>query len=361
MILYGPAGIGKTTLAKIIAGTTSDSFEQINATVAGVAELRQLVNKAKSLRQTYNKRMILFIDEIHRFNKLQQDVLLPFVENGLLVLIGATTENPYFEVNSPLLSRAKVVRLEPLSSADIHKIITSAMTDSVRGLGGSGFGLTEEAKVVLANMAGGDARAALNLLEQVFLMFGDNTTVDITMLTECMPEAIRKYDKSGDEHYNVISAFIKSMRGSDANAALHYLARMIDAGESPTFIARRIVICASEDVGLADPQALVLATAAMQAVHMVGMPEARIILSQAVCYIAKAPKSNAAYVAIDKALSDVRMLDCGDVPNHLKDSHYAGAAKMGLGVGYIYPHDYPEGSVKQQYLPDKLIGKTYLN
>lgn len=360
IILYGPAGTGKTTLARIIASSTQDNFEKINATIAGVGDIRQVVAKAQQLRQAYSKRTILFIDEIHRFNKAQQDILLPYIENGLLILIGATTENPYFELNSPLLSRAKIVRLEALAAEDIELILKQALQDQVRGLGKYNLQIQPVALKTLAQMANGDARSALNLLEQLFLLFGENTEISEDMLREALPEMLRRYDKNGDEHYNVISAFIKSMRGSDPDATLHYMARMLDAGESIEFIARRIVICASEDVGLADSQALVIATACMQAVRMIGLPEARIPLAHAACYVALAPKSNAAYNGINEAMQDVRSMDCGDVPNHLKDAHYAGAAKFGHGVGYKYPHDYPEAKVAQQYLPTKLRGKIYL-
>ena len=360
MILYGPAGIGKTTLARIIAQTTKDNFEQLNATVAGVNDLRQVVQKAKDLRQTYSKRTILFIDEIHRFNKAQQDILLPYIENGLLILIGATTENPYFEINTPLLSRVKVLALQLLDTEQIKQILLNALADQDRGLGKCNFSLDEDCLLTLSNFANGDARAALNLLEQLFLMFGENTHIDLEKMQTAIPEAVRRYDKNGDQHYNVISAFIKSMRGSDVNASIHYLARMLAAGESIEFIARRILICAAEDVGLADPQALILATSCLQAVKVLGLPEARIPLAQATAYIALAPKSNACYLAIDSALQDLRTLDCGDVPIHLKDSHYAGAQKLGLGLGYKYPHDYPNNYVSQQYLPDNLKDKIYL-
>ena len=360
IILYGPAGTGKTTLARIIAASTQDNFEKINATIAGVGDIRQVVAKAQQLRQSYGKRTILFIDEIHRFNKAQQDILLPYIENGLLILIGATTENPYFELNSPLLSRAKIVRLEALTADDLEKILQNALTDKVRGLGQYNITIKPDCLRTLAEMANGDARSALNLLEQLFLIFGEAVVIGETELREALPEMLRKYDKNGDEHYNVISAFIKSMRGSDPDATLHYLARMLDAGESIEFIARRIVICASEDVGLADSQALVVATACMQAVKMLGLPEARIPLAHAACYVALAPKSNTAYVGIDMAMQDVRHRDCGDVPSHLKDAHYAGAAKFGHGIDYKYPHDYPGAQVEQDYLPEKLRGTIYL-
>ncbi len=359
IILYGPAGTGKTTLAKIIANHTQDNFEKINATIAGVNDVRQVVAKAQQLRETYGKRTILFIDEIHRFNKSQQDILLPYIENGLLILIGATTENPYFELNAPLLSRTKIIRLESLDPKSIQAIIQQALLEKERGLGNYNFLLEDDCAEMLATMANGDARSALNLLEQLFLMFGENCTVTKEMLVGTFPEIVRRYDKKGDEHYNVISAFIKSMRGSDANAAVHYLARMLDAGESVDFIARRLLIFASEDIGMADPQAVLQAAACAQAVHSVGMPEASIILSHTTCYMALAPKSNTSYIAIKQALSDVRNMDCGEVPNHLKDAHYPGAAKFGFGADYKYPHDYPQSKVAQQYLPDKIKHIVY--
>ena len=360
LILYGPAGVGKTTLANIIANTTKDDFEKLNATIAGVSDLRQIIQKAKELRQLYSKRTILFLDEIHRFNKAQQDILLPYIENGLLILIGATTENPYFEINTPLLSRVKVLALQQLEAKHIKQIIEKALRDNERGLGSHNFSLTDDSLCTLADFSNGDARIALNLLEQLYLMFGENTCVTLDELKIAMPEAIRRYDKNGDQHYNVVSAFIKSMRGSDVNASIHYLARMLAAGENIEYIARRIIICAAEDVGLADPQALTVATSCFQAIKILGMPEARIPLAQAVAYIALAPKSNACYLAIDKALQDLNTIDCGDVPAHLKDAHYAGAQNLGWGLDYKYPHDYPNNYVSQQYLPDNLKGKIYL-
>lgn len=359
IILYGPAGTGKTTLAKIIANNTQDNFEKINATIAGVSDIRQVVTKAQQLQQLHGRRTILFIDEIHRFNKAQQDILLPYIENGLLILIGATTENPYFELNSPLLSRAKIIRLEALDTNAIKDIITRALIDTKSGLGNYNFKLENDCLSMLSIMSNGDARSALNLLEQLFFMFGENCLVSKAMLEEAFPEVSRRYDKNGDEHYNVISAFIKSMRGSDVNASIHYLARMLDAGESVDFIARRLLIFASEDIGMADPQAAILAASCAQAVHSVGMPEASIILSQTVCYLALAPKDNASYLAIKSALVDVRTKECGDIPIHLKDAHYAGASKFGFGVGYKYPHDYPNAKVSQQYLPDKIKDTIY--
>jgi len=363
VIFYGPPGTGKTTIAKVIAGTTSAAFTQINATVAGKKDMEEVVAEAKQRMGMYGKRTILFVDEIHRFNKGQQDYLLPFVEDGTLVLIGATTENPYFEVNGALLSRSKVFELKPLEKEDIKKLILRAVTDSERGMGAYDVCMDEEAADFLAEAADGDARSALNAVELGVLTTERSAdgkihfTIDVA--SECIQKRVIRYDKAGDNHYDTISAFIKSMRGSDPDAAVYYLARMLYAGESVTFIARRIMICASEDVGNADPQALQVAVAASQAVERIGMPEARIILAQAVTYVASAPKSNAAYMAVDQALESVRNHKIGAVPNHLRDAHYKGAAKLGHGIGYKYAHDYPDHYVKQQYLPDELLGTTF--
>lgn len=360
IIFYGPPGTGKTTLAKVIAELTGSIFESINAVSSGVPELRKLLASAVERQRAGIGRTIIFIDEIHRFNKAQQDVLLPYVENGTIVLIGATTENPFFEINSPLLSRMKVIRLEQLTEEDIKKIIKRALSDKTYGYGETGIEITEEAIEVVANFANGDARRALNVLEQAIAMLAeDNKELDVNVLRLVLGNVVLQYDKNGDYHYDIISAFIKSMRGSDADAALHYLARLIESGEDVRFIARRILICASEDVGNADPKALLIANAAAQAAHFVGLPEAQIPLSQAVCYIANAPKSNSCYIGIAKAIEDVRAKNCGQVPNHLRDAHYPGAAKLGNGAGYLYPHDYPDGYVKQQYLPDALKGVKY--
>ena len=344
LIFFGEPGTGKTTLAKIIANTTESNFVKVNAALSGIAELRGIVKEAEDQRKFYRRRTILFIDEIHRFNKGQQDFLLPYVEDGRIILIGATTENPFFEVNAALLSRVKIVRLEKLTTADIKKILARAVELEK-------FSVEERALEIIADFADGDARMALNLLEQA--SFSGKIFVDT--LKDLLGEKIRRYDKKGDNHYDTASAFIKSMRGSDPDAAIFYLAKMIDGGEDLKFIARRMVICAAEDVGNADPQALILANAATQAAQFVGLPEARIILAQAVTYIASAPKSNAAYLAIDKALADTQ----GDVPKHLRDTHYKGAKTFGHGVGYKYPHDFKNHFVKQQYLPDEKISARY--
>lgn len=360
VLFYGPPGTGKTTLAQVIAHVTGEQFVAINAVSSGVPELRKLIAKAQETRQRGMGRTIVFIDEIHRFNKAQQDVLLPYVENGTIVLIGATTENPFFEINSPLLSRMKVVRLEKLQPKHIEQILLRAVQDPVKGFGGS-FEVAPEVLAIIADFAAGDARSALNILEQAEFMLPEDgerrLTVDV--LRSVIGTAMQRYDKKGDQHYDIVSAFIKSMRGGDADAALHYMARMMEGGEDLRFIARRIVICAAEDVGMADPQALVIANAAAQAADFVGWPEARIPLAEAVCYIATAPKSNASYMAIDAALSDVRKRSCGNVPKHLRDAHYPGAAALGHGLTYKYPHDFPGGWVEQQYLPDELVGTRY--
>lgn len=361
IILFGPPGTGKTTLAQIIANCTGSHFEKLNAVSAGISDIRKLVEAAKDRLSFYRQRTIMFIDEIHRFNKGQQDVLLPYVEDGRVILIGATTENPYFEVNSALLSRMRVVRLKSLEAVDLIKIMGLALEDKERGLGNLGIQYSQDILLKIADVAGGDGRVALNILEQSVAMLKscDIRALTVDILKEVVGERIQTYDKTGDSHYDIISAFIKSMRGSDADAAVHYLARMIVAGEDVKFIARRIVICAAEDVGHADPQALVVAMAAAQAVQFIGMPEARIVLSQAVIYIATAPKSNACYMAIDQAIHDVKQKNCGLVPLHLRDAHYQGAKRMGHGVDYLYPHDYVGSYIKQQYLPDILVGTVY--
>lgn len=359
MLFYGPCGTGKTTLAGIIAKVSNSHFVNLNATNAGIGELRTIIEDARKRVRSLQQRTILFLDEIHRFNKSQQDVLLPCVEDGTIILIGATTENPFFEVNRPLLSRLRLITLEVLTPKAIGQILRRAITDEAVGLGKRHLQVTDEVLEDVGIFVNGDGRMALNILEQAAAMVPDEGTITIEVLEKVVGRRIYTYDKKGDSHYDTISAFIKSMRGSDVQATVHYLARMIEAGEDPNFIARRIVICAAEDVGLADPQALILANAAAQAAHMVGFPEARIILSEAACYVALAPKSNSAYVAIDAAISDVRHKDCGQVPDHLKDSHYSGASKLGHGKAYKYAHNYPNGYVKQQYLPTPLIDATY--
>ncbi len=359
LLFYGPSGVGKTTLAHVIAHATHSRFVKVNAVTAGTAELRKVIQEARDAIQMYQKRTILFIDEIHRFNKSQQDVLLPYVEDGTVILIGATTENPYFEVNRPLLSRLRVLTFSPLGREDIAKVLQRALTDTEKGLGRLHIQADTELLQLLADGADCDARAGLNLLEQACMLVPEGGRLTKETVEKVMGHTLYTYDKQGDAHYDTVSAFIKSMRGSDPDAALHYLARMIEAGEQPSFIARRLVICAAEDVGLADPQALVVANAAAQAVQLVGWPEGRIILSEAVIYVSCAPKSNSACMAIDHALQDVRHGGCGDIPAWLRDAHYQGASALGHGKGYKYPHDYPGGWVQQQYLPDPLRDRQY--
>lgn len=357
VIFYGPPGTGKTTLAKVIAHTTSAEFTQINATVAGKKDMEAVVEKAKQLRGMYRKKTILFVDEIHRFNKGQQDYLLPFVEDGTIILIGATTENPYFEVNGALISRSSIFELRPLEKEDIKTLIKRAVYDKEKGMGSYGAKIDVDAMEFLADVSGGDARNALNAVELGILTTkrGEDGKIHLTLevASECIQKRVVRYDKTGDNHYDTISAFIKSMRGSDPDAAVYYLAKMLRAGEDIKFIARRIMICASEDVGNADPMALTVAVSAAQAVERIGMPEAQIILSQAVLYVASAPKSNSACNAIFSALENVEKYKT-TVPSHLQDAHYKGAQNLGRGTGYKYAHDYPDHYVKQQYLPDEI-------
>ena len=363
VIFYGPPGTGKTTLARVIANTTSADFKQLNATVAGKKDMEEIVKEAKDALGMYGKKTILFVDEIHRFNKGQQDYLLPFVEDGTLILIGATTENPYFEVNGALLSRSRVFELKSLEKDDIKELIRRAVYDMDKGMGSYHGEIDDEALEFLADVSNGDARAALNAVE-----LGIMTTergpdgkihIDLDVAQECIQKRVVRYDKTGDNHYDTISAFIKSMRGSDPDAAVYYLARMLYAGEDLMFIARRIMICAAEDVGNADPQALVVAVAAAQAAERIGLPEAQIILAEAVTYVASAPKSNAACLAVFEALQAVKDQKTMPVPVHLQDAHYKGAAKLGHGQGYLYAHDYPNHYVKQQYLPDGMEGTEF--
>ena len=357
VIFYGPPGTGKTTLARVIANTTSADFRQLNATVAGKKDMEQIVQQAKDNLGMYGKKTILFIDEIHRFNKGQQDYLLPFVEDGTIVLIGATTENPYFEVNSALISRSSVFELRPLSAEDVKILLKRAVYDVEKGMGSYRARIDEEALDFLSDIAGGDARNALNAVELGILTTprSEDGSIHITLevAEECIQKRVVRYDKTGDNHYDTISAFIKSLRGSDPDAAVYYLAKMLYAGEDIKFIARRMMISASEDVGNADPDALTVAVSAAQAVERVGMPEAQIILAQAATYIASAPKSNASYLSISAAMENVRNVKT-TVPAHLQDAHYKGSANLGHGVGYKYAHDYPEHYVKQQYLPDEI-------
>lgn len=362
VIFYGPPGTGKTTLAKVIANTTSASFTQINATVAGKKDMEEVVKQAKETLGMYGRKTILFIDEIHRFNKGQQDYLLPFVEDGTLILIGATTENPYFEVNGALLSRSVIFELKSLGKEEIKTLILRAVNDREKGMGSYEAVIEDEALDFLADMAGGDARCALNAVELAVLTTpraeDGKIHLTISVAEECIQKRVVRYDKNGDNHYDIISAFIKSMRGSDPDAAVYYLAKMLYAGEDVKFIARRIMILASEDIGNADPQALQVAVAAAQAVERVGMPESQIILSQAVTYMACAPKSNSAVNAIFAAMDSVKKTKT-TVPAHLQDAHYGGHDKLGHGVGYLYAHDYPDHYVKQQYLPSEISGERF--
>lgn len=363
VIFYGPPGTGKTTLAKVIANTTSAEFTQINATVAGKKDMETVVQKAKELLGMYQKKTILFVDEIHRFNKGQQDYLLPFVEDGTIILVGATTENPYFEVNGALISRSSIFELKPLKKEDIKKLLQRAVYDVEKGMGSYRAEIDEDALDFLADIAGGDARSALNAIELGILTTErseEDGKIHITLdvASECIQKRVVQYDKTGDNHYDTISAFIKSMRGSDPDAAVYYLAKMLYAGEDIKFIARRIMVCASEDVGNADPMALTVAVSAAQAVERIGMPEAQIILSQAVLYVATAPKSNSACNAVFAAMDNVKQKKT-TVPSYLQDAHYKGSVNLGHGVGYKYAHDYPKHYVKQQYLPDEIKDEKF--
>ena len=362
IVFYGPPGTGKTTLAKVIANTTSAEFTQINATSAGKKDMEAVVQQAQHTLGAYGKKTILFIDEIHRFNKGQQDYLLPFVEDGTIILIGATTENPYFEVNGALLSRSIIFELKPLEKEEIKTLILRAVEAKKKGLGNYKAKIEEDALEFLADMAGGDARAALNAIELGVLTTKRSEDgwihIDLETASQCIQKRVVRYDKNGDNHYDIISAFIKSMRGSDPDAAVYYLAKMLYAGEDIKFIARRIMICASEDVGNADPMALTVAVSAAQAVERIGMPEAQIILSQAASYVACAPKSNSAVNAIYAAMRSVKKTKT-TVPPHLRDSHYSGAAKLGHGLDYKYAHDYSNHYVEQQYLPSEIVNETF--
>lgn len=358
LLLFGPPGCGKTTIASVIAEVTKSHFVKVNATSSGIKEIREVVEEAKKELSYYRRRTIVFIDEIHRFNKGQQDVLLPYVEDGTFILIGATTENPYFEINGPLLSRMRLVHLKALDDRAVVAVLQRALQDETHGLGIHHFSASAEVLSIIVAYASGDTRVALNLLEQATAMLEDGMELTEKEIREVAGERVSVYDKNRDYHYNIVSAFIKSMRGSDPNAALHYLARMIQGGEKPSFISRRIMICAAEDVGLADPRALQVAVAAAQAAEMVGFPEAQIILSEAVLYICLAPKSNSACEGIFAAEREAKMRRDWSIPSYLMDSHYSGAAKMGLGIGYQYPHAFG-GWVEQQYLPDELKGHVY--
>lgn len=363
VIFYGPPGTGKTTLAKVIANTTSADFTQINATVAGKKDMEEVVEKAKNTQGMYGRKTILFIDEIHRFNKGQQDYLLPFVEDGTLIMIGATTENPYFEVNGALISRSIIFELKPLEKEDIKTLLKKAVYDKEKGMGAYDAEIEEDALDFLAELSGGDARHALNAIELGVMTTNRSEDgkihITLSVAEECIQKRVMRYDKNGDNHYDTVSAFIKSMRGSDPDAAVYYLARMLASGESVTFIARRMMVCASEDVGNADPQALVVAVSASLAAERIGMPESQLILAQAAAYIASAPKSNSATMAIDRAMEAVQEKGNLPIPTHLQDAHYKGAAKLGHGTGYQYAHNYKNNFVKQQYLPYELNGKEF--
>ena len=362
IILFGPPGCGKTSLARVISETTKYKFYKINAVTAGVADIKKVIEETKNFMLNPIGKSILFIDEIHRFNKLQQDALLPYVENGTVILIGATTENPYFEVNKALISRSMVIKLEPLTEENIYQILKNAI-ERKDGLGEYNIKIEEKTLRKLANISNGDVRTALNGLEVATLTTSMSEDGFIHLTDAVIKNSVQNrkaiFDKNGESHYDNISAFIKSMRGSDPDAAVFYLARALNGGEDPMFLARRIVICASEDVGMANPNALVVANSAMQAVHMIGMPEARILLSEAAIYVATSKKSNASYIAINKALDDVKNKETGEVPMHIRNAPVSGMEKLGYGKGYLYPHDFPGNYVEQQYLPDKMVGTVY--
>ena len=362
IILFGPPGCGKTSLAKVISETTKYKFYKINAVTAGVADIKRVVEETRNYMMNPTGKSILFIDDIHRFNKLQQDALLPYVENGTIILIGATTENPYFEVNKALISRSMVIKLNPLTEEDIYKILKNAL-ERKDGLGEYSIKIEDSTLRKIADISNGDVRTALNGLEIAVLTTSMSSDGYIHITDEVIKNSIQNrkaiFDKNGDTHYDNISAFIKSMRGSDPDATLLYLARALNGGEDPVFLARRIVICASEDVGLADPQALVIATSAMQAVNMIGMPEARIILAEAAVYVANCKKSNATYLGINKALEDVANSDTGEIPMHIRNAPIEKMRELGYNEGYLYPHDFPGHWVEQQYLPDKMVGTKY--
>ena len=362
IILFGPPGCGKTSLARVISETTKYKFYKINAVTAGVADIKRVIEETKNFMLNPTGKSILFIDEIHRFNKLQQDALLPFVENGTIILIGATTENPYFEVNKALISRSMVIKLEPLTEEDVYKILKNAINRK-DGLGEYNIKIEDTTLRKLAGIANGDVRTALNGLEVATLTTTMSEDGYIYITDEIIKNSVQNrkaiFDKNGEQHYDNISAFIKSMRGSDPDAAVFYLARALNGGEDPMFLARRIVICASEDVGMANPNALVVANSAMQAIHMIGMPEARILLSEAAIYVATSKKSNASYMAINKALSDVQNKDTGEIPMHIRNAPIDKMRKLGYNEGYLYPHDFPGHYVEQQYLPDKMLGTKY--
>ena len=362
IILFGPPGCGKTSLARVISETTKYKFYKINAVTAGVADIKRVVEETKNFMMNPTGKSILFIDEIHRFNKLQQDALLPYVENGTIILIGATTENPYFEVNKALISRSMVIKLNPLTEENVYTVLKNAI-ERKDGLGEYCIKIEEKTLRKLAQISNGDVRTALNGLEVAVLTTSMDSEGVINITDEVIQNSIQErkalFDKNGDSHYDNISAFIKSMRGSDPDAAIFYLARALNGGEDPVFLARRIVICASEDVGMANPNALVVATSAMQAVHMIGMPEARIILSQAATYVATSKKSNATYLGINRAIYDVENKDTGEIPMHIRNAPAEGMEKLGYGQGYLYPHDFPGHFIEQQYLPDKMLGTKY--